>query len=406
MSFSKGYTQGGSNADIVIADAFIKNLTEGIDWATAYEAVVSDAEEEPSFWGVEGRGNLVSWHELGYIPQDDIDNNGTGPASRTISRGLEYAYDDFCISFLAQGLNHTAAATKYFLRGGNWANYWNSAQHDIYRDARDEVMQTSFTGFMQPRLANGSFTYQNTRTCSPNHDTHVCYYDTGFATYEGSPWLYSFFVPQDMAALISLMGGPAQFVDRLSFFHTSGISYMGNEQGFLPVYQFHYAARPALSSFWTHEYIPSLFNTSLNGIPGNDDCAMGAFSAFAMMGFFPVAGQDVYLLSTPFFPSVSIRAKVPGKWAVIRVRNFDAERKRIYIQSVRLNGRRYERNWIGHEFFIKGGVLEFEVGEEEGTWGTGEGEVPPSYKTWDDEGEEEGIEGGKGEEGDVRKMLH
>ncbi|KAK0617052.1 alpha-1,2-mannosidase-like protein [Immersiella caudata] len=406
MTFSKGYTQGGSNADIVIGDAFIKNLTQGIDWDTAYEAVVSDAEVEPAAWGVEGRGNLVSWHELGYIPWNDNDVNGTGPHSRTISRGVEYAYDDFCISFLAEGLGHTEDASKYFLRGGNWANYWNPEQRDVYRDHRGEVMQTNFTGFMQPRLYNGTFIYQNTRTCSPIHDTHSCYYDTGFDTYEGSPWLYSFFVPQDMNALIKLMGGPSRFVERLNFFHTSGISYMGNEQGFLPVYQFHYAGRPALSSYWTHQYIPSLFNATVNGIPGNDDCAMGAFSAFAMMGFFPVAGQDVYLLSAPFFPEVRIRAKIPGKWAVIRTKNFDPERKAIYIQSATLNGRRYDLNWISHEFFIKGGVLEFEVGEEEGSWGTRAEDLPPSYATWEEGGEPEWLRtirpGGEGKaDGDV-----
>jgi len=359
--------------------------------------------EEPQHWGIEGRGNLVSWHSFGYIPWDDIDNNGTGPSSRTISRGVEYAYDDFCIAFMAQGLGHTEDAGKYYLRGGNWVNYWNAEQRDIYRDHMGEVMQTNFTGFMQPRLRDGSFRYQNTRTCSPVHDTHSCYFDTGFDTYEGSPWLYSFFVPQDMSALVGLMGGRERFVERLNFFHSSGISYMGNEQGFLPVFQFHYAGRPGLSSYWAHQYIPSIFNATVNGIPGNDDCAMGAFSAFAMMGFFPVAGQDVYLLTPPFFPEVKIRARKPGKWAVIRVKNFDPGAKAIYIQSATLNGRRYDRNWIEHEFFVKGGVLEYVVGEQEGTWGTAEDASPPSYPTWgpeleaqlvdDDDGVDDGRQG-------------
>jgi putative alpha-1,2-mannosidase len=189
-----------------------------------------------------------------------------------------------------------------------------------------------------------------------------------------------------MSSLITLMGGNDGFVDRLTYFHTSGISYMGNEQGFLPTYQFHYASRPGLSSYWTHQYIPSLFNATVNGIPGNDDCAMGAFSAFAMMGFFPVAGQDVYLISAPFFREIRIRARMPGKWALIRTKNFDPERQRIFIQSAKLNGRTYKRNWIGHEFFIKGGVLEFVVGEEEGAWGRREEDVPPSFRTWDEEG--------------------
>ncbi|KAL2127986.1 hypothetical protein VTI74DRAFT_9876 [Chaetomium olivicolor] len=388
MSFCKGFTQGGSNADVVIADAFIKNLTQGIDWDDAYDAVVSDAEVEPAQWGVAGRGNLVSWHDVGYIPSDDVDRNGTGPTSRTISRGVEYAYDDFCISLLAAGLNHTADAAKYRRRGGNWRQYWNPDQFDVFKSSSGDLVQTSFRGFMQPRLANGTFLYQNTRSCSPVQDMHSCYYDTVLDTYEGSPWLYSFFAPQDMATLITLMGGADEFVKRLTYFHTSGISYMGNEQGFLPVYQFHYAGRPGLSSFFTHEYIPSLFNASVNGIPGNDDCAMGAFSVFAMMGFFPVAGQDVYLLSAPFFPEVRIRAKMEGNWAVIRVRNFDGEGKRKYITRARLDGTEYTRNWITHQFFLKGGLLELWVGEEEGVkWGREEGDLPPSHPVeWAEDG--------------------
>ena len=325
---------------------------------------------------------------MGYIPWDDTDKNGTGPMSRSISRGVEYAYDDFCISLLAAGLGHTADAAKYRRRGGNWRNYWNPSQRDIFRTHAGDVDQTDFLGFMQPRLLNGSFRYQNTRSCSPVQDMHSCYYDTGLDTYEGSPWLYSFFAPQDMGTLIRLMGGPAAFVKRLTFFHTSGISYMGNEQGFLPVFQFHYAGRPGLSSFFTHEYIPSLFNASVNGIPGNDDCAMGAFSAFAMMGFFPVAGQDVYLVTAPFFPEVRIRARQEGKWAVIRTRGFEEGGKNKYVQRATLNGKEYTRSWITHDFFIKGGVLELWVGEEEGaSWGRGQGDLPPSYPT---EGHESG----------------
>lgn len=378
MSFCKGFTQGGSNADVVIADAFIKNIEEGIDWKTAYEAVVSDAEDEPMNWGLEGRGNLDSYHELGYIPWDDRDKKGSGPMSRTISRTVEYAYDDFCIATMAQTLGHKSDAEKYFNRSTNWQNLWNEEQEDIYRDPQEEIVWSDYLGFMQPRLLDGSWRYHNTRLCSPIHQFHSCYYDTGYDTYEGSPWLYSFFVPQDMASLVAAMGGKEMFVERLSYFHTSGIAYMGNEQSFLTVFQFHYGARPGLSSYFTHYYIPSQFNASVNGIPGNDDCAMGAFTAFAFMGFFPVAGQDVYLLIPPFFPEVKIRAR-NGQWAIIRAKNFDPQRKAIYIQSATLNGKKYTKNWITHDFFMKGGVLEFTVGETEGAWGTKEADLPPSW---------------------------
>lgn len=397
MSFCQGFTQGGSNADIVIADAYIKSLRSNINWTTAYEAVISDAEVEPTNWGLSGRGNLEAWHHVGFIPLDDVDRNGSGPTSRTISRGVEYAYDDFAISLLASALGKPLDAAKYSRRGANWRNYWNPSQKDLFRvpDTPDgDLTSSNFTGFMQPRQLDGSFKYQNTRSCSPIHNQHGCYYDTGLQTYEGSPWLYSFFVPQDMSSLISLMGGPESFVDRLTYFHASGISYMGNEQGFLPVFQFHYASRPGLSSFWAREHIPSLFNASVNGIPGNDDCAMGAFSAFAMMGFFPVAGQDVYLLIPPFFRQVRIKAREKGRWATIRVRNFDPERKRIYIQSATLDGRKYTKSWMTHDIFLKGGTLEFVVGEEESKiWGAREEDLPPSYQPIgqqdDDEEDEE-----------------
>ncbi|KAL2266066.1 hypothetical protein VTJ83DRAFT_5418 [Remersonia thermophila] len=390
MSFSKGFTQGGSNADIVIADAYIKHLRSGINWTTAYEAVVSDAEVEPPNWGLEGRGNLVSWHALGYIPWDDEDRNGTGPASRTISRGVEYAYDDFCISQLAAALGHDEDAAKYARRGGNWRNYWNPDQRDIHLDADGDVTQSRFVGFLQPRLRNGTFRYHRTRSCSPVQDMHSCYYDTALDTYEGSPWLYSFFAPQDMATLIGLMGGRAAFVDRLRYFHESGIAYIGNEQAFLPTFQFHYAGRPGLSSHFVREYIPAQFNASVNGLPGNDDCAMGAFSAFAMMGFFPVAGQDVYLLTAPFFPEVRLRATGGGSktntWAVIKVHGFDPAGKRKYIRRARLNGDDYTRNWISHDFFRNGGLLELWVDVDEGDWGTRETDVPPSYPPKAEEG--------------------
>jgi predicted alpha-1,2-mannosidase len=380
MTFSKGHVQGGSNADVVIADAWLKNITEGIDWDLAYEAVVSDAEYEPENWGIEGRGNLMSYHKLGYIPWNDVDNNGTGPASRTVSRLVEFAYDDFAIGQLAKGLGHERDAQKYHRRGGNWKNIWNSEQRDIYRDDDGDVTTTIFKGFFQPRLLNGSFRYQNTRICSPISSRHSCYYDTGYDTYEGSPWLYSFYAPQDMRALIQLMGGKEMFVQRLTYFHTSGISYMGNEQAFLPVFQFHYGARPGLSSFWAHHYIPNEFNASVNGIPGNDDCAMGAFTSFAFMGFFPVAGQDVYLLIAPFFPEIKIQAKVPGKKAIIRVTNFDPTFESRYVQSVTLNGKPYTKSWISHDLFLNGGVLEFTVGRTESkTWGTRDEDLPPSF---------------------------
>ncbi|KAI1758153.1 alpha-1,2-mannosidase-like protein [Xylaria castorea] len=382
MSFSKGFTQGGSNADVVLADALIKNLTRGIDWALGYEAVVSDAEEEPSDWSVSGRGGIESWLTLGYIPVDDDDRKGTGPLSRSISRTVEYAYDDFAIALMARELGHKADEAKYLKRSHNWKNLWQAEYDDHYLDkATGSIQGSSWKGFLQPRLRNGTFSEQTARMCSPIYEQHVCYFDTRHSTYEGSPWLYSFYAPQDMASLISLMGGPTSFVERLDYFHSSGINYMGNEPNFLPTFQFHYAGRPGRSAYWVHQYIPSLFNNSIAGIPGNDDCAMGAFSAFAFMGFFPVAGQNTYLLTPPMFREVSIRTPDGKGWATLRNANFDSEYTSIYIQSAKLNGKQYTRNWITHDFFVNGGVLEFILGPKESEWGTRKEDLPPSLST-------------------------
>lgn len=333
---------------------------------------------EPSNFNLEGRGNLVSYHELGYIPWDDVDINGTGRSTRSVSRTVEYAYEDFAIALLAKGLGKEADYRKYMQRSQNWRNLWNSNKEDVLIRGKEEFVWSDFKGFLQPRLVDGTFTDQNTRLCSPVHEMHKCYLDTHQGTYEGSPWLYSFYVPQDMTSLIQTMGGKKLFTERLEYFHESGIIYMGNEQSFLPVFQFHYAGRPGLSSYWAHKYIPSLFNTTRAGIPGNDDCAMGAFSAFAMMGFFPVAGQDVYLLTPPFFREVKLRAR-NGKWAIIRVLNFDPTYQAKYIQRAALNGKPWTKSWITHEFFMKGGVLELVVGIGESMWGTKEEDFPPSW---------------------------
>ncbi|KAJ6445251.1 alpha-1,2-mannosidase subfamily [Purpureocillium lavendulum] len=376
MSLCKGFTQGGSNADVVLADAYVKGLHDGIDWKTGYEAVVSDAEDEPPVWSVEGRGGLASWKKLGYIPTDDFDPFGVGPFTRSISRTVEYAYNDYCIAEMAKGLKKQGDAEKYLKRAENWSNMFNKNQQST-------VAGQTFTGFLQPKYLNGTFGFQDPTFCTPLLNFTSCYLNAnGHETYEGSCWLYTFYAPHDMSSLITTLGGPDEFVRRLQFLHdTPDLLYMGDEQGFLMVYLFHYAGRPGLSSFYQHFYIPSQFNDTVVGIPGNDDSgAMGSFSTLAMMGLWPVSGQDVYLINPPFFPEVTITNGMTGKKSTIRNINFDAKYENIYIQSATLDGKPYTRNWITHDFFSKGGVLELTLGKNESSWGTNVKDLPPSMK--------------------------
>lgn len=370
MSFCKGHTQGGSNADVVIVDSYIKGLDGGVDWSQAYAAIVKDAEEQPPNWDVEGRGGLKSWKTLGYIPYRDSDSGGL--RTRSISRTYEYAYNDHVISTMANLTSRPDDYEKYLNRSGNWRNIINA-----------DLESLGHKGFPQPRKADGSFVFQNATLCSDLNSFHSCYLDSGgHETYEGSPWLYQFFVPHDMASLIATVGGRESYIGRLHTLHNSGVLYMGNEIAFLTAFLYHYAGRPALSVDQTHRYIPSMFNDSIAGIPGNDDSgAMSTFVVFSMLGMFPNAGQSVYMIIPPYFKQVSIQNPQTGKTATIRNINFDSGYGRRYIQSAKLNGRPYTKNWIGHDFFLGGGLLELVLGEEESIWGTREEDCPPSVST-------------------------
>lgn len=377
MSLSNGWTQGGSNADNVLVDAYVKNLSTSIDWSLALDAIIQDAEVEPLEWSKQGRGGLTSWKNLDYIPYLDYDPVGFGTNSRSISRTLEYSYNDFCLASLAQGLGQTDLYNKYFARSTNWQNLWRADQTSSINDT-----DTGFTGFFQPKYNNGTWGFQDPIACSNVAGSFCSLTTNPSETFEASIWQYQFLVPQDIATLISLMGGEEAFLDRLDYFHTSGLADISNEPVFSTVYLYHYAGRPGRSTERIHTYIPGSFTATNAGLPGNDDSgAMGSFLFFSMVGLFPVAGQNVYLLSAPFFESVSLTHPVTGKTATIRVTSgWDAGYQSIYIQNATVNGQAWSKSWIGHEFFTEGWTVELSLGTNESTsWGTAVGDRPPSY---------------------------
>ena len=375
MSLCKGFTQGGSNADVVFADAYLKNISN-IDWNLAWEAVVRDAEDEPLDWSVEGRGGLQSWKALNYIPYLDYDYLGFGTNSRSISRTLEYSYNDFCISELGQALGKNDSA-KYQTRSANWQNIFKADQRSIINGT-----DTGFVGFFQPKYLNQTWGFQDPIECSPL--VSFCSLTSNpRETFESSIWEYQFYVPHDMASLIELFGGPDSFVSRLNYLHdpSTGLTDLANEVSFLTPFQYHYAGRPGVSASTLYGtfIIPSRYSNTEDGLPGNDDSgAGGSFVALSMMGLFPVAGQSVYLITAPFFESWSIRNPLTNVTATVRTVNFDPGYQNIYIQSAMLNNQTYTRNWIGHEFFAQGMTLELTLGPAESDWGTAEADLPPS----------------------------
>ncbi|KAL2884466.1 hypothetical protein SGCOL_000414 [Colletotrichum sp. CLE4] len=376
MSLCKGLTQGGSNADNVLADAYLKNITEGIDWDLGYEAVKKDADEEPFDWSVNGRGGMDSWKKLGYIPVQDFDVKGFGTLTRSVSRTLEYSYNDFCIASMADRMGHGDDREKYLASSSNWRNLYKQDQKSAFFNGTD----TGFRGFFEPKFLNQTWAYQNPLNCSNLDGQSSCsLQNNGPETFESSLWEYGFFVPHDQGTLINTLGGPDAFVRRLNFLHDQNITYIGNEPAFLTVFQYHYAGRPALSARRAHFYIPSFFSPDPAGLPGNDDSgAMGSFLAFSMMGLFPNPGQDVYLIIPPFFENIEITHPQTGRTAKVRNINFDPQYRNIYIQKATLNGQPYRKSWVDHKFFTEGQELVLTLGRRESDWGTRVQDLPPS----------------------------
>ncbi|KAK3987562.1 glycosyl hydrolase family 92-domain-containing protein [Cladorrhinum sp. PSN332] len=390
MSLNKGYTQGGSNADNVLADAYLKGIHQGVNWEDGYAAVLKDAEVEPYDWCCEGRGGLDSWKSLGHIPVQDFDYKGFGTMTRSISRTLEYAYNDFCISQIASGLNKTTDIEKYLESSSNWQNLYNADQNSSWWNGTD----TGFTGFFQPRYLNRTWGYQNPLNCSNLDSFSVCsLQNTGRETFEST-------------TLITLYGGPQPFVDRLDYLHDQNITYIGNEPAFLTVFQYHYAGRPALSALRAHSYIPAYFEPTPDGLPGNDDSgAMGSFVAFSMLGLFPNPGQNVYLITPPFFESVEVTSPLTNRTARVKTVNFDPEYRNIYIQNATLDGMVYTKSWIDHSFFTEGKELLLTLGSEESSWGTKIKDLPPSlgrYQGFGENGTGSSMTGAPGRRGPYR----
>lgn len=388
----------------------MKGIKDGIDWEAGYAAVQKDAEEEPFDWSNEGRGGLQSWKQLKYIPVEDFDYEGFGTMTRSISRTLEYSYNDFAIAQMARSMNKTDDAERYEKRSQAWRNLFKEDQTSFLNGT-----DTGFKGFFQPRYLNGTWGYQDPLKCS-NIDTSgsICsLQNTAGETFESSIWEYQLyassksrhdshtnslsFVPHDMAGLITLLGGPSSFVKRLDYLHDKGITYIGNEPAFLTVYQYHYAGRPSKSTARARNYIPDSFFPSPKGLPGNDDSgAMGSFVAMSMMGLFPNPGQSVYLITVPFFEKISIVSPLSGKTATLRVKNWDKFNSPNatfndtggsgFIQSATLDGKPYTRSWVDHDFFTEGRDLVLVLGRNESTWGTAPDDLPPSLsKTVSDE---------------------
>ncbi len=358
-----GRTQGGSNADVLIHDAYVKGL-DGIDYELALEAMLKNAEVPPGGdERKEGRGGLWDYNRIGYVSTD---------YERAGSRTLEYSYCDYCIAKLAEGLGKDEIHDKYLEKASSWLNLWD-ADYTSY----------GANGFIMPKKANGQWhkNFSLERRAADGGDVVIFdeftrgYWEAFF--YESDAWEYSFFVPHDANRLIMACGGKEAFIRRLDTFFINDFFQVSNEPGFLTPHLYTYAGVYDKTAHRLHQILNDNYHTGRDGLPGNDDSgAMGAWFVFNAMGIYPNAGQDVYLIGTPLFEEVVINLPNDN---TLRIIANDLNDNNYYIESAYLNGRSLKRAWLKHEEIASGGMLEFNMSDTPGKWEITS--VPPSMSS-------------------------
>lgn len=362
---ANGRTQGGSNAEVVIADAYSKGLT-GIDYQYALQAMLKDATVPPGGnEEQEGRGGLTEYNRLGYVPYG-IDRAG--------NRTVEYAFNDYCIAFVAKGLGRNDIYQDYIRKADNWKNLWrNGYEHD---GVKGFILPRSVTGewldevpFGRSKIQSPTFLYTPVAREAP---WYMPWWGTFF--YEATSWEYSLSIPHDVPGLIEKCGGKETFVRRLDTFFNKKYYNVSNEPSFLSPCLYHWAGRPDLSSECVHRIIEESYDNTSTGLPGNDDSgAMSSWLVFHMMGLYPNAGFPYYLLHSPLV-DVFVFHFADGKSLTMKARNFSMKNR--YVRGVTFNGRQLKRAWISHKELTEGGELVFEMGKNPLDWGTEE--LPPS----------------------------
>lgn len=355
---SNGRTQGGSNAEIVIADAFVKGL-KGIDYELALEAMLKDATVPPGGnEEAEGRGGLIPYLELGYIPHG-VDRAG--------NRTVEYSYCDYAIALVAKGLGKEDLYQRYLKQSENWKNLW-----------RGDYEHEGAKGFIMPRDKEGnwldSIPFGHSTRMQPKFKYTPVTFEGPWYTpwwsmffYEASSWEYSLSIPHDVPGLIEKCGGAADFEKRLDIFFDKGFFNVNNEPSFLTPCLYHWLGKPWRSSDRIREIIAKNYNDGTVGLPGNDDSgAMSSWLAFHMIGLYPNAGQDYYLIHTPLLTSTTFHLEGGKEFKVVAEGLSD---KNCYIQGVTLNGKDYPYSVLRHKDIMAGGELVLKMGKKPGNWG-------------------------------------
>ena len=335
----------GYHAVSVIADAHAKGVS-GFDERAALEACLATASTA-YFDG------LGSYLDLGFVAEDR--------SGASVSKTLEFAYDDWCIDQFNERWTLAEMKRNPFIDPDEPYGFGDRARR--YRNVFD-----STSGFMRPRLSDGSFL----KDFDPL-DTH----QKGFI--EGNAWNYSLYVPHEPEELVRMMGGKQRFGQHLDSLFTmrlddkyfakteditrDGImgNYVhGNEPSHHVPYLYNYTDRPWMTGFRVRQVMDAMYKPKPDGLSGNDDCGqMSAWYIFNAMGFYPMCpGSDKYELGAP----VVDRADIPlpdGKTFTVVTKNQSP--KNMYLRSVSLNGEPLYGRTITHADIMAGGTLEFRM---------------------------------------------
>lgn len=317
----------GYHAVPVIVDAYFKGFA--FDKELAYKACKESAM-------VNDR-QIDVYREKGFIPVDD------GHENWSVSKTMEYAYDDWCIAMFAKDLGHEQDYKEFLKRSENWKNLYNEK-----------------TSWLQPKNENGSFI---TPFVPKEYSPYFC---------ESNAWQYYWYVPQDIEGLITKTGGKERFNqkldsmftyypkagDKLPIFSTGMIGQYahGNEPSHHVAYLYNYLDQPSKTQTLVRQILKEQYANAPNGHCGNEDCGqMSSWYIFGALGFYPVnPAQGIYDLGIPLFKEVEVEV---GEGKILRIiqKNFSAENK--YVESVILNGETLDRNFITYSEVISGGEL-------------------------------------------------
>ena len=334
----------GYHAVPVIADAYLKGI-KNYDVEKAFTAMKHSATRD--------KLGLDSYKNLGFIPVEK--------ESESVSKTLEYAYDDWSIAQMAKSLG----------KENDYKTYSERAQY--YKNIFDPSTQ-----FMRGRFRNTWF--------APFDP-----YEVNFNYTEANSWQYSFYVPQDISGFTKLLGGKQQLEnqldklfaaeDKTSGSHQVDITGLigqyahGNEPSHHMAYLYNFVNKPFKTQEKTRQILTELYTNSPDGISGNEDCGqMSAWYIFSSLGFYPVTpGSNQYIIGSPLFDKATINLE-NGKSFTVEAIDNSSENK--YIKSAILNGENYEFSFINHKDIINGGSLVFEMTDKQTNWGTADKNIP------------------------------